>query len=78
MIALREALPAADVAALVAGAPQLLLRSEGELRLAAAELKRALQLDDAQASWCAGDGGRGWGGMGWGGMGRDGVAWGGA
>jgi hypothetical protein len=47
---LRERLPGVDIAALAAGAPQVLLRREGELRAAVGELKALLRLDDAQAA----------------------------
>jgi hypothetical protein len=51
MIALRELLPGANISALVAQSPQVLLRTERQLRDAVAALKEMLQIDDAQASW---------------------------
>jgi hypothetical protein len=51
MIALRELLPGANISALVAQSPQVLLRTERQLRDAVAALKEMLQIDDAQATW---------------------------
>jgi hypothetical protein len=51
MIALRELLPAANISALVATSPQVLLRSEAELRAAVARLKEVMAVDERQASW---------------------------
>ncbi|KAI8473756.1 MAG: hypothetical protein J3K34DRAFT_164915 [Monoraphidium minutum] len=55
LIALRELLPGANISALVAGAPQILLKREDELRAAVAGLKALLDLDDRQASWLVGE-----------------------
>jgi len=51
MIALRALLPGANISALVASAPQVLLRTESELTTAVAKLKEMLSIDDRQASW---------------------------
>lgn len=55
LIALRETLPGANVSTLVAGAPQVLLRTEGELRTAVARLKELMSIDENQASWLVGE-----------------------
>lgn len=51
MIALRELLPGANIGALVASSPQVLLKSEAQLAAAVAELKRLLDVDDGQLAW---------------------------
>lgn len=51
LITLRELLPGANVSALVAGAPQVLLKSQEELREAVGQLKEILNVSDREASW---------------------------
>ncbi|KIZ03573.1 hypothetical protein MNEG_4388 [Monoraphidium neglectum] len=55
MIALRELLPSANISAVVAAAPQVLLKGEDELRAAVAALRRLMAVDDRQASWLVGE-----------------------